>query len=136
MARRARRSSPPPTRKNARSRSGCFRSGCAAARRSSLIRDTFSRELAATIAQRYNAHILRPARKDEPGHGPHLAPIRQCIESIFWTLKDQLGLERHNTRTLHGLRARIATKLLALAAGVWLNHYLNRPSRAFADLSR
>jgi DDE family transposase len=94
-----------------------------------------SRELATTITQRYGAHILRPARKDEPNRGPHLAPIRQCIESIFWTLKDRLGLERHNTRTLHGLRARIATKLLALAAGVWLNHYLNRPSRAFADLA-
>lgn len=93
------------------------------------------RELAATIAEQYGALILRPARKDEPGHGPHLAPIRQHIESIFWTLKDRLGLERHNTRTLHGLRARIATKLLALAAGVWLNHYLNRPSRTFADLS-
>jgi Transposase DDE domain len=94
-----------------------------------------SRELAATIAERHRALILRPHRKDEPGRGPHLAPIRQYIESIFWTLKDRLGLERHNTRTLHGLRARIATKLLALAAGVWLNHYLNRPTRAFADLS-
>jgi hypothetical protein len=93
------------------------------------------RELATTAAERYGALILRPARKDEPSKGPHLAPIRRHIESIFWTLKDQLGLERHNTRTLHGLRARIATKLLTLAAGVWLNHYLHRPSRAFADLS-
>jgi Transposase DDE domain len=95
-----------------------------------------SRELAAAVAERHGALILRPKRKDEPGPGPHLAPIRQYIESIFWTLKDRLGLERHNTRTLHGLRARIATKLLTLAAGVWLNHYLNRPSRTFADLSR
>ncbi len=93
------------------------------------------RELAAAVAERHGALILRPNRKDEPGQGPHLAPIRQYIESIFWTLKDRLGLERHNTRTLHGLRARIATKLLALAAGVWLNHYLNRPTRAFADFS-
>ena len=74
-------------------------------------------------------------RKTEHGRGPHLAPIRQCIESIFWTLKDRLGLERHNARTLHGLRARITTKLLALAAGVWLNHHLARPTRAFADLA-
>lgn len=95
-----------------------------------------SRELAATIAERHQALILRPNRKDEPGRGPHLAPIRQYIESIFWTLKDRLGLERHNTRTLHGLRARIAAKLLTLAAGVWLNHYLNRPTRAFANLAR
>jgi transposase len=89
----------------------------------------------ATVSERFGATILRPQRQDEPGHGPHLAPIRQCIESIFWTLKDRLGLERHNARTLHGLRARIAAKLLALAAGVWLNHYLGRPTRAFADLA-
>jgi hypothetical protein len=53
----------------------------------------------------------------------------------LWTLKDRLGLERHLARTLHGLRARIATKLLALAAGVWLNHYLEQPTRAFAALA-
>jgi hypothetical protein len=50
--------------------------------------------------------------------------IRQRIESIFWTLKDRPGLERHRARSLH-LGARIATKLPALAAGVRLNHYLN-----------
>jgi hypothetical protein len=94
------------------------------------------RELAAHAAEHHQALILRPNRKDEPGHGPHLAPIRQYIESIFWTLKDRLGLERHNTRSLHGLRARIATKLLALAASVWLNHSLNRPTRALAALAR
>jgi len=88
-----------------------------------------------TVAERFGATILRPARRDEPHQGPHLAPIRQCIESIFWTLKDRLGLERHRARTLHGLRARITSKLLALAAGVWLNHYLGRPTRAFADLA-
>ena len=30
-----------------------------------------------------DATIIRPRRKDEPGPGPHLAPIRQRIESIF-----------------------------------------------------
>jgi hypothetical protein len=35
-----------------------------------------------------HALIVRPRRKDEPGPGPHLAPIRQRIESIFWTCKD------------------------------------------------
>ena len=92
-------------------------------------------DFARAVAHRHGALVLRPKRKNEPGRGPHLAPIRQYIESIFWTLKDRLGLERHNTRTLHGIRARIATKLLTLAAGVWLNHYLQRPTRAFADLS-
>ena len=93
------------------------------------------RDFEATVREQFGATILRPARKDEPGRGPVLSWIRQRIESIFWTLKDRLGLERHRARTLHGLRARIATKLLALAAGVWLNHYLNQPTRAFAALA-
>lgn len=35
-----------------------------------------------------DATIVRPRRRDEPGRGPHLAPIRQRVESIFWTAKD------------------------------------------------
>jgi hypothetical protein len=42
------------------------------------------RDFAAKVADR-GATLVRPRRKDEPGHGPHLAPIRQRIESIFWT---------------------------------------------------
>lgn len=79
------------------------------------------------------ATILRPARKDEPDSSVHLAPIRQRVESIFWTCKDILTLERHGARTLHNLRARIAQRFLALAACVALNHRLGRPSRALVD---
>jgi Transposase DDE domain len=92
-------------------------------------------EFARLAAERHGAVILRPHRKTEAGRGPHLAPIRQCIESIFWTLKDRLGLERHNARTLHGLRARMTAKLLAPAASVWLNHFLGRPTRGLAALA-
>jgi hypothetical protein len=81
------------------------------------------------------ALIVRPRRKDEPGTGPHLAPIRQRIESIFWTFKDLLTLERHGARTLHGLRARISQRLLALAAGIALNHHIDRPTRALVNYS-
>ena len=42
-------------------------------------------------------------------------------------------LERHGARTPEGLRARIGVRLLALAASVWLNHQLGRPSRALVD---
>jgi hypothetical protein len=76
-----------------------------------------------------DATILRPRRKNERGKGPHLAPIRQRIESIFQTCKDILCLERHGARTLRGLRARIASRFLALAAAIALNHRLGRPSR-------
>jgi len=79
------------------------------------------------------ATIIRPRRKDEPGSGPHLAPIRQRIESIFHTCKDLLTLERHGARTLHGLRTRICTRFLALAAAISLNHRLGRPPRALAN---
>jgi DDE family transposase len=79
------------------------------------------------------ATILRPRRKDEPGPGPHLAPIRQRIESIFWSFKGTLTLERHGARTLQGLRERILQRLLTLAAAITLNHQLGRPSRALAD---
>lgn len=81
------------------------------------------------------ATIVRPRRKDEPGRGPHLAPIRQRIESIFWTLKDILTLERHGARTLPGLRERILQRFLCLAACITLNYELGRPTRALVDYS-
>ncbi len=56
-----------------------------------------------------HATILRRRRTGEPGRGPNLAPIRQRIESIYWTAKDILTLQRHGARTLHGLHARIAS---------------------------
>jgi len=87
----------------------------------------------AAAAEELDARIVRPARKDEPAGSVHLAQIRQRIESIFWTCKDILTLERHGARTLHNLRVRIAQRLLALAACVSLNHRLGRPSRALVD---
>jgi Transposase DDE domain len=85
------------------------------------------------LAASLGATIVRPRRKDEPGHRMHLAPIRQRIESVFWTCKDLLSLERHRARTLHGLATRIQVRFLALAACISLNHRLGRPSRALAD---
>jgi hypothetical protein len=90
------------------------------------------REFARKVAE-LDASIVRPMRRDEHGHGPHLAPIRQRIESIFWTCKDLLTLERHGARTLAGLRERILQRFLCLAACVSLNHHLGRPSRALVD---
>jgi hypothetical protein len=77
--------------------------------------------------------IIRPARNNEPDRGVHLAPIRQRIESVFVTFKDLFTLERHGARTTHNLRARIASRLLALAACIRLNHQLGQPSRAIAN---
>ena len=80
-----------------------------------------------------DATLVRPRRKDEPGQGPHLAPIRQRIESIFWTCKDLLTLERHGARTLDGIKERVLQRFLCLAACIDLNHKLGRPSRALVD---
>jgi hypothetical protein len=90
------------------------------------------REFAAAVSQ-LDATIVRPRRKDEPGSGPHPAPIRQRIESIFWTCKDLLTLERHGARTLAGLRERILARFCCLAAAITLNHQLGRPSRALVN---
>lgn len=90
------------------------------------------RDFAAALEE-LEATILRPARKDEAHEAIHLAPIRQRVESIFWTCKDILTLERHGARTLHNLRVRIAQRFLALAACVALNHRLGRRSRSLVD---
>jgi hypothetical protein len=86
-----------------------------------------------TLAAQLDATIIRPRRKHEPTSGPHLAPIRQRVESIFQTCKDLLTLERHGARTLHGLATRIKIRFLALTAAIALNHRLGRPPRALVD---
>ena len=90
------------------------------------------REFAAAVKQ-LEATVVRPKRRDEPGEGPHLAPSRQRIESIFSTCKDLLSLEHHGARTLARLKERILQRFLCLAACVSLNHQLGRPSRALVD---
>jgi len=85
--------------------------------------------------------VLRPAREITPRAGhhnpqaerPHLAPIRQRIESIIWTAKDILTLERHGARTLKGLRERLIARFCCLAAAIALNHQLGRPSREIVN---
>lgn len=82
------------------------------------------------------ARLLRPDRKDEQPRFGALGGVRQWIESVFWTCKGQLGLERHGARTLPGLCARIGIRLLALAAGTWHNWQLGTPGRQFAGYCR
>jgi hypothetical protein len=65
--------------------------------------------------------LIRPARHDEaePRYFPNW--LRQRVEAIIWTLKNQLGLERHGGRVPAGLWARIVQRLLALNAAIWHN---------------
>jgi hypothetical protein len=83
------------------------------------------------IADR-GATFLRPDRRDERPRCGSLGRVRQWIESVFWTCKGQLGLERHGARTLPGLCARVGLRLLALAAGLWHNAEIGQPGRCFS----
>jgi hypothetical protein len=71
--------------------------------------------------------LVRPARKDEkvPRSFPNW--LRQRAEAIIWTLKNQLGLERHGGRVPAGLWARVLQRLLALNACIWHNWQIGAP---------
>ena len=73
--------------------------------------------------------LLRPDRRDEPARHGNLGGVRQWIESIYDSLKGQLGLERHGGRTPHGVFTRIAQRLLALAAAIWHNWATEAPDK-------
>lgn len=70
--------------------------------------------------------LLRPARKGEkPRAGQRFfKPLRQVIESINDTFKGQLDLEQHGGRTIAGVCARVAQRVLALTAAIWHNDRL------------
>jgi hypothetical protein len=73
--------------------------------------------------------LLRPARKGEPERpGARLfKPLRQTIESINQTFKDQLDLERHGGRTLAGVMVRVLQRVLALTTTIWHNDKIGAP---------
>lgn len=74
--------------------------------------------------------LIRPTRKQDktPRAGQEfLKPLRQIVESIFDTLKDQLDLERHAARTTAGVCARVAQRILALTAAIWHNDRIGAP---------
>ncbi|MER6514660.1 transposase [Nonomuraea sp. NPDC001636] len=72
--------------------------------------------------------LIRPARQDEPASAvPFPGWLRQRIEAIIWTLKNQLGLERHDARTTDGLWARVSQRVLALNAAIWHNWNTGAP---------
>jgi hypothetical protein len=82
---------------------------------------------------RAEARRDRAPRPTRPRRRPERE--RQFVESVFWTLKNRLGLERRQARTLPGNRARIGANFLTLAAGISLNHLRGGPTRQFADLT-
>jgi len=60
--------------------------------------------------------LLRPARAGErarPG-ARFFQPLRQTVESIFDTFKDQLSLEGHGGHTITGVVVRVYQRILPL----------------------
>ncbi|MEQ4210498.1 IS982 family transposase [Actinopolymorpha sp. B17G11] len=71
--------------------------------------------------------LIRPARTDDQTPRPFPNWLRQRIEAIIWTLKNQLGLERHGGRIPAGLWTRILQRLLALNTAIWHNWIIGAP---------
>ena len=73
--------------------------------------------------------LLRPARKGEAERGGSrfFKPLRQTVESIFDTYKDQIDLERHGGRTPAGVLIRVLQRILALTAAIWHNDQAGQP---------
>ncbi|WP_368077456.1 transposase [Actinomadura sp. WMMB 499] len=73
--------------------------------------------------------LIRPVRQDEPEPPVKVFPawLRQRIEAVIWTLKNQLGLERHAARTTEGLWTRLCQRICALNAVIWHNWLIGAP---------
>lgn len=86
-------------------------------------------ELERILGEDYEATLLRPARKNEKKRpGSHLLkPVRQVVESVFDTFKDQLDLERHNGKSVAGVTVRVLQRILALTAAIWHNDKTDQP---------
>lgn len=85
-------------------------------------------ELERYAADQIRVLLARPDRKDAKHRKfGKLAGMRQWIEAVYDTLKDQLNLERHGGRTPAGVIARVAQRLLALSAAIWHNWKINEP---------
>ena len=82
------------------------------------------------LVRSLGAQLVRPDRKDEKPRFGKLGGARQWVESIIDQLKDQLALERHGAHKMPGLIARIAQRILALAAAIWFNWQTGQPGRS------
>jgi Transposase DDE domain len=88
----------------------------------------FGRAFEAELTER-ELTLLRPVRKGEARRaGQNLfKPLRQVIESVNWTFKGQLDLERHGGKTPEGIIARVLARVLALTAAIWHNDKTGQP---------
>jgi hypothetical protein len=90
----------------------------------------YGRQFEATLADA-GIQLLRRARKGESERAGSrfFKPLRQTVESIFDTLKGQLGLEMHGGHTPAGVLVRVLQRLLALTTAIWHNDRTGQPVR-------
>jgi len=88
----------------------------------------YGRDFEADLADQ-GIQLLRRARKGEPERpgGRFFKPLRQTLESIYDTLKGQLGLEQHGGRTTTGVFVRVVQRLPALTTAIWHNDHTGQP---------
>lgn len=80
------------------------------------------------VGDQYAVLMARPDRKTAKRRRfGKLGGMRQLIEAIIGTGKTQLDLEEHHARTVDGVIARTAQRLLALTAAIWHNWKINTP---------
>nr|WP_233515122.1 hypothetical protein [Marinitenerispora sediminis] len=62
--------------------------------------------------------LIRPARADEPDTGVFPGWLRQRIEAVIWTLKNQLGLKAPRRTHHRGAVGAVCQRVLALNAAI------------------
>lgn len=79
----------------------------------------------------YGVALVRPAKAREHARrgGRQLKPVRQIVESLFDTMKDQLSLEIHHAHSQQGVLVRVLQRVLALTAVIWHNEHTGQPVR-------
>jgi hypothetical protein len=65
--------------------------------------------------------LARPTCSNEPDPGVFPKWLRQPVEAVIGTLKDQFGIEHPGAHKPDGLFTRVVQRLLALNAGIWQN---------------
>lgn len=68
----------------------------------------------------------RPKTRQEARWRRWLRGKRDLVETVFSMLADQFKMETTRALSLSGLKARLASKLLAFNMSLWLNHQLGR----------
>ena len=76
----------------------------------------------------YGAPVLTKAAYASRSGRAWFSGLRQCVETSFSCLSDQLGLKFPRARTAWGLLTRVAAKVAAFNLALWINHQFDRPT--------